>query len=145
MTPQEVEDALRQLVDKANAAGPGNQWEFEELSEWLTGYLSGRDEEVERFPGEEDEAHWDLTSTDHEFGKSATFFVALFFGDEVQLVGGRGDAAQVRAFGENDFPDDATQMIPELRRRFELVSAPLVVARRELDEWLAAQRRSLDT
>jgi hypothetical protein len=94
---------------------------------------------VRRFPGEADKAQWDLTCADHDFDESATFFVAVFFGAEVHLVGGRGDAAQVRAFGESDFPDDVTEIIPELRRRFELVSEPLVIARSDLDKWLEAQ------
>jgi hypothetical protein len=54
MTPPEVEEAIRQLVDQANAAKPGNQCEYEEISSWLTNHLAGRREEGRRFPAEAD-------------------------------------------------------------------------------------------
>ena len=140
MTVNEVADAVRQLVEKANASSPGNQWSLERIPVWLSEYLSEREEEVQRFPRLADKAHWELTAVDHEFSQPATFFVALFAGAEVKLVGGRGAAPQLRTFAENEFPDDPTDVIPELYRRFEVVSEPLVITRDDFDRWLAAQK-----
>jgi hypothetical protein len=136
VTQQEVEAAVRELVESTNNAAPGNQWEFAEVPEWLADYLTSHEEEVRRFPSEVDKSHWDLTSTDHEVGKRANFLVVVFHGAEVLLVGGRGDAAKIRAFGESEFPDDIADMMLELTRRFESIQGPLVIARSDFNRWL---------
>jgi hypothetical protein len=62
--------------------------------------------------------------------------VAWFSSDEVKLVAGRGEAARVRAFGESEFPGDPSEVLPAVRRRFEWVSEPLVMARPDVERWL---------
>lgn len=131
-----MEQKIKAMLDSARETDSKNSLPLEKVQRWLFGYLERYDDELKRFPEISMEAHFDLLMADYDRLRDAVFVVALFSGNDVSFVAGRGDSTAIRQFAENDFPENTLEVIAELQKRFKMFNPPVKVSRQELNSWL---------
>jgi len=132
-----VEQEIASILDKALEEGTHAIISTEDVREWLTEYLEMRKEDIDQFPEEATKSHWDLLAADSWLTREAAFLAALFVGDQVTLIVGRGEADRVKAFGESEFPENPEDLIIELRRNFRIAEdSSSTLELDALSEWL---------
>src|ERR1041385_3418096 len=115
-----MESKLKAMLDGTVEANSRNALPLQKIKQWLVGYIERYKEELTRFPEISAEPHFDLIMADYDQNREALFVVALFNGSQVSFVAGRGQAAAIRQFAETDFPENALEVLVELKKRFRL-------------------------
>jgi hypothetical protein len=133
-----MKEKLESMLSAATEAGSKNTLSAETIHQWLTDYLESYQEELKRFPEISKEPHFDLIMADHDLHKEGLFVVAVLNDNNVSLLAGRGPSHEIRGFVEREFPENALDVIPELRKRFHTFSPPLIALRTEIDAWMRA-------
>ena len=66
----------------------------------------------------------------------AIFVIYVFHDDAIELFVGRGNAHDVREFGEKRLYEVGDRLSDELHRRFEITTSELRIDRRDAEAWL---------
>jgi hypothetical protein len=110
---------IQKLLDAASDPTSKNHLSLENVKRWLVEYVAMRAEETAHFPIESNATHWDLIAADYDSSTDAQFIAALFFGERVTFLAGRGPATEIRAFAQDAFPDDPDVVLDDMARRFD--------------------------
>jgi hypothetical protein len=109
---------IQKLLDATMDPTSKNRLTVDNVKGWLAQYIEMRAEDVARYPGEVSANHWDLIAADYDSSKEAHFIAAYFAGDRVTFMAGRGPIPEVRAFAQDEFPDNPNNVLDDLARRF---------------------------
>lgn len=123
------------ILRSASEDGSENILTPEDVQNWLAEYMQMHDKEMARFPAEKDFAHWDLLAAEYDSSRHAVFALAFFRGDSLTFLAGRGNASDVRDFGENNFPTNPEHVLDQISSRF-WIAGRLTVTLEELNRWL---------
>jgi hypothetical protein len=130
-----VESEIARRLAAALTPDSPNEITATEVQQWAVEYLASYDKELERFPEDAGEPHWNLWMMDARF-EDALFVVLIFRREDVEFFCGTGDAFQIRSFAERTFPDDPNEVLPEMSRQFSIPQESLCIARKAAEEWL---------
>jgi hypothetical protein len=131
-----MEETLKAMIASVSEPDSENTLTTEKIHQWLLGQRSRHEEELNKFPQISTEPHFDLMMADYNRSRDGVFIVVVFQSENVCFLAGRGNSLQVREFAETDFPEDVSEVIPELRRRFYTGKQLLTVPEAELNRWL---------
>ncbi|MGV3606472.1 MAG: hypothetical protein ACO1RA_08685 [Planctomycetaceae bacterium] len=111
-------EGIQRLIDATSDSASNNRLTLQDVKRWLAEYMEMRVDEVAHFPNETYANHWDLIAADYDSSKEAHFMIAYFAGDRVTFMSGCGSIPQVRAFGCDEFPSNADNVLDALSGRF---------------------------
>jgi hypothetical protein len=128
-------DELARCLKGASFAGCRNSISLAELREWAVEYLDQYDDELARFPKLVGQPHWNLWMSDRTI-PDALFAVLVFRPDSMEFFCGAGDGFQIRDVTEHANFDKGEQMALEMKERFHIPVARVVVDRVSAEKWL---------
>jgi len=129
-------DEVAALLEAAAEPGSPNRTTAPRVRKWLSEYLAFRRTEVARFPKLAGRPHWDLIAADFDTELDAVFVLAFFSAGTVCMVAGRGECAQIRSYGESEFPDDPSTILDDVAARFWTAPTRVIMTMEELSQWL---------
>jgi hypothetical protein len=134
----DIANELQRLLNDTAETGSANAWSLESVRDWLARLLADYQEEYSDAPDVlRARPMWDLAAMDTDPARDAMFIAAVFFPSNVEFVAGRGRSADVRRFGDSEFPADPANLREALRSRFPLTKV-LSLARTEVDAWVGS-------
>ncbi len=137
MAMKTVSARVADLLTSVTSPGARNIITSEDVRTWLRALLADYAEEFADTPVRLDtQPLWDLIAADADPVERAMFVAVVVQGNEVRLLAGRGTAADVRAFGDSEFPEDAAATLEALRARFPVASNSLTLPRNDVSRWL---------
>ncbi len=132
-----LNELLESILKEAAEADSPNRLNIGEVKESLLRYLTVHEGELSRFPELAGEPHWDVLISDFACSRDSFFMVAIFSGEEVELVAGHGERSALRVFVDTEYPEDVLDVIPELKRQFTVYSRSLTAPQEVIKTWLA--------
>ena len=139
MNATEVAEQVQHLLVRATEPGSPNTITTDEVREWLQELVADYADEYAGRPDElAKKIMWNLWGADADMSWHALFLAVVFFADRVGFICGRGPAADVRYYGESDFPKDISQLLDDIPTRFPNTTSPLYLPRKDVEAWLSA-------
>lgn len=127
---------IETVLNSATRAGARNALTIGDLRRWLVEYLQEYAAEGARFPEYAGDDHWDMLVADHDTNEDAMFAAAVFEGERVTVVAGRGEYGAVRDFARHHVPAEPRTLLGDLTSRFS-TDPPAVVELPDLLRWLS--------
>ncbi|MEX0716806.1 MAG: hypothetical protein WD066_09470 [Planctomycetaceae bacterium] len=128
-------ERIRALLDSLGGPGTINRPTLDDVRGWLAEYVETRVAETDRFSEEKHKDHWDLLVADHDSREDAQFVAVVFSGEHATLLAGGGARSEVRAFAEDEFPEEPREVLHELSRRFRATDC-VTVQFNDLLRWI---------
>ncbi len=125
---------LNTRLEEAQTHGSPSPLTATNVRESALSYLTLNDEEIARL-GKDGRPHRNLVMSDERID-DAIFVIYVFHDDAIELFVGRGNAHDVREFGEKRLYEVGDRLSDELHRRFEITTSELRIDRRDAEAWL---------
>ena len=110
-------ESVRHVLDLGTLPGSTNRITPAKVRKWAREYLEMYSDDMAAYPELQAQPHWNLWSADWDASHPALAVIILFEVERVTLAVVLGPAADVRAYGEDEFPEDPLEVIPRAAAR----------------------------
>lgn len=129
-----VESDLEHLLSLVTGPNRPGHYSPAELRDRAVEYLDDYDEELERYPEQRTESHWNLWMDDADLN-DALFVVLIVRPSGLSIFCGRGESYPIRRFAEH-WVGDVEGLEAEFRQRFAIPADLVQVDRTTAEGWL---------